>query len=106
MSRAFLRLVGLDREATIVNISSWGMLMTGPVGTSYAISKLAMSRLSEAIPSAYPKISSISYHPGMTSTDMAQSHPEVLHFCKDTGTSILLLPPLWLSWPNPRIRLT
>lgn len=90
MSRAFLRLVGADREATIVNVTTWGMLAAGPVGTSYAISKLAMSRLSEAIPWAYPKVSSMSYHPGMMITDMAESHPEVLPFCEDKGTFIPL----------------
>ena len=87
MSRAFLRLVGLERRATIVNVNSWGMLALGPVGTSYPISKLALARLSEAIPFAYPSVSSMNYHPGMTRTDMAESHPESLRFCEDTGTS-------------------
>ncbi|KAF2476655.1 NAD(P)-binding protein [Lindgomyces ingoldianus] len=98
MSRAFLRLVGLDREATIINVGSIGMLWTRPAGTSYQISKLALSRLSEAISSAYPKVSSISYHPGMTITDMANRHPETLHFCEDTvelpaGTAVYLASP-------------
>ncbi|KAF2488334.1 NAD(P)-binding protein [Lophium mytilinum] len=98
MSRAFLRLVGSEREATIVNVNTWGMLTTGPVGTSYPISKLAMGRLSEAIPSAYSKVSSMNYHPGMIVTDMAESHPEVLHFCGDTvelaaGTAVYLASP-------------
>ena len=90
MCRAFLRLVGPDIEGTIVNVNTFGMLMIGPVGTSYAISKLAMGRLSEAIPSAYPKISSMNYNPGMISTEMAENHPETLHFCEDKGMSILL----------------
>jgi len=92
MSRAFLRLVGSDREAAIINVGTWGMLTTLPVGSSYFISKLAQGRLSEAIPLAYPKISSINYHPGMTITDMANLHPEVIPFSHDTGTSTL--PPL------------
>jgi NAD(P)-dependent dehydrogenase (short-subunit alcohol dehydrogenase family) len=91
MNRAFLRLVGSEREATIVNVTTWGMLTTGSVGTSYPISKLAMARLSEAIPSAYPKVSCISYHPGMTRTEMAETHPEVLDFCGDTG--VFMSPP-------------
>lgn len=86
MSRAFLRLVGVDREAVIVNVNTWGMLMTGPVGSSYFISKLALGRLSEAIPLAYPKISSMNYHPGMIYTDMAENHKETLPFCQDTST--------------------
>jgi hypothetical protein len=90
MSRAFLKLVVLDREATIVNVNTWGMLTVVPVGSSYFISKLALGRLSEAIPVAYPKVSSMNYHPGMTITDMADSHPEVIPFCGDTGTLILL----------------
>ncbi|KAF2815864.1 NAD(P)-binding protein [Mytilinidion resinicola] len=98
MCRAFLRLVGLEKEATIVNVNTWGMLSTGPVGTSYPISKLALARLSEAIPSAYPKVSSMNYHPGMTVTEMAELHPQVLHFCKDTvelpaGTAVYLASP-------------
>jgi hypothetical protein len=81
MSRAFLKLVGLDREATIVNANTWGMLTVVPVGSSYFISKLALGRLAEAIPVAYPKVSSMNYYPGMIITDMAESHPEVISFC-------------------------
>ncbi len=106
MSRAFLRLVGLEREATIVTVGTWGMLMVGPQGTGYQISKLAQGRLSEAIPLAYPKISSMNYHPGMIVTDMADSHPETLPFCEDTGTLILLPSPISLSLPNPATKLT
>jgi len=106
MSRAFLRLVGLEREATIVTIGTWGMLTVRPRGTSYQISKLAQGRLSEAIPLAYPKVSSMNYHPGMIITDMADSHPETLHFCEDTGTLILLPSPISLSLPNPTTKLT
>lgn len=106
MSRAFLRLVGVDREATIVSVNTWGMLTIRPVGTSYPISKLALGRLSEAIPLAYPKVSSMNYHPGMIPTEMADSHPETLHFCEDTGTLILLPSPISLSIPNSTIRLT
>jgi len=90
MSRAFVRLVGWDREAAIVNFGTWGMLSTQPVGSSYFISKLAQGRLSEAIPLAYPKVSSINYHPGMIITDMADSHPEVIPFSHDTGAFISL----------------
>jgi len=66
------------------------MLSTGAVGTSYAISKLALARLSEAVPAAYPKIVSMNYHPGMTRTEMAESHQEVLPFCEDTRKLTLL----------------
>lgn len=59
------------------------MLTNGAVGTSYAISKLAMYRLSEAVPAAYPKVKSMSFHPGMVKTDMAHEHPDVLYFCED-----------------------
>jgi hypothetical protein len=100
------RLVGLDREATIVNVNTWGMLATRPVGSSYFISKLSLGRLSEAIPLAYPKVSSMNYHPGMIYTDMSDSPPETLHFCEDTGTLILLPSPISLSSPNSTIRLT
>ena len=100
MSRAFLRLVGPDREATIVNVSSWGMLAVRPEGSSYFISKLALARLSEAIPCAYPKVTSIVYHPAMTDSEMGQSHPEVLHFSKDTGMSIRLSSCNLLSLPH------
>jgi hypothetical protein len=79
MSRAFRQPAGLDREATIVNVNTWGMLTIVPVGFSYFISKLALGRLSEAIPVAYPKVSSMNYHPGMTITDMADFHPERSH---------------------------
>ena len=78
-------MVGPDREAAIVNVNTWGMLAVRPEGTSYFISKLAQARLSEAIPVAYPKVSCVSYHPGMIQTEMAESHPETLPFCKDTG---------------------
>ncbi len=91
MSRAFLRLVGVDREATIINVYTWGMVATSPVGSSYFISKLALGRLSEAIPWAYPKVSSMNYNPGMIYTYMAGSHPETLPFCKDTGILIIKL---------------
>jgi len=97
MCRAFLRLVGLEREASIVNVGTWGMLAVMPVGSSYFISKLAQGRLSEAIPLAYPKVSSINFHPAMTVTDMANSHPEVLHFSKDTGMLILPLSSISLA---------
>jgi NAD(P)-dependent dehydrogenase (short-subunit alcohol dehydrogenase family) len=89
MCRAFLRLVGSGRVAVIVNVNTWGMVATMPVGTSYFISKLALGRLSEAIPLAYPKVSSMNYHPGMIYTDMAERHPETLPFCGDTGMLIV-----------------
>lgn len=73
MCRAFLRLVGSGIVAVIVNVNTWGMVATMPVGTSYFISKLALGRLSEAIPLAYPKVSSMNYHPGMIYTDMARA---------------------------------
>ncbi|KAK9790803.1 putative NAD(P)-binding protein [Seiridium cardinale] len=74
MIRSFLRLVGSDKEANIVNVGSWGMLNTG-AGSSYFISKLAFGKLSEAVPAAYPKVLSINYHPGKTVTDMAHENP-------------------------------
>jgi NAD(P)-dependent dehydrogenase (short-subunit alcohol dehydrogenase family) len=84
MIRSFLGLVGTDKEAAIVNVGSWGMLNTAANGSSYSISKLALGKLSEAVPVAYPRVTSICYHPGMTVTDMAYDHPEVLPFCGDT----------------------
>ncbi|KAK6076235.1 hypothetical protein SCUP234_07403 [Seiridium cupressi] len=81
---SFLRLVGSDKEANIVNVGSWGMLNAGATGSSYFISKLALGTLSEAVPTAYPKVPSINYHPGMIVTDVAHEHPEVMPFRGDT----------------------
>ena len=80
MSRAFLRLVDSEKQATIVNVNTWGMTETVANGTCYAISKLALARLSEAIRVAYHNVSSQNYNPAMTKTEMAYEHPEVLHF--------------------------
>jgi NAD(P)-dependent dehydrogenase (short-subunit alcohol dehydrogenase family) len=88
--RSFLRLLGPSYPGTIINVGSWGMLMTAPTGSSYSISKLALARLSEAIPSEYPNVRSMNFHPGMIKTDMADGHLEVLPFCGDTRMSILL----------------
>ena len=92
LTRSFLRLLGPSHPGTIINVGSFGMLMTAPNGSSYCISKLALARLSEAIPSEYPNVRSMSFHPGMIKTDMADAHPEVLPFCGDTCMSIVLLP--------------
>ena len=89
MTRAFLRLVGTEKEATIISVSTLAMLMRGEVATSYAIGKLALTRLSEAIPFTNPNITSISFHPGMIATDMVTDHPELVDFCDDTGTLVL-----------------
>ncbi|KIW00115.1 uncharacterized protein PV09_08297 [Verruconis gallopava] len=96
--RAVLRVVGQHRDVTIINVNTWGMLTTGQVAPSYAISKLSMHRLLETIPSAYPRAHCMSYHPGMVKTDLAYAHPEVLPFCEDTvelaaATAVYLASP-------------
>lgn len=104
MSRAFLKLVEPETKANIINVSSFGAWMTQPVGSSYFISKLAQTRLSEAIALAYPNVTSVSYHPGMIETNMAEQHPETRGFCNDTlelaaGTAVYLASERagWLS---------
>ena len=83
VSRAFLRLIDEKSNKTIINVGSWGMLANMPSASSYTISKLALGKLSEALNIGHPKVVSIVFHPGMISTDMANSHPEVIPFCKD-----------------------
>jgi hypothetical protein len=42
MSRAFLKLLGLDIEPTIVNVNTWGMLTVVPVCSSYFMGEPAV----------------------------------------------------------------
>ncbi|KAJ6127175.1 NAD(P)-binding protein [Penicillium sp. IBT 18751x] len=97
MGRAFLWMVGSEREATIVNVNIWGMFYVEPTGSSYFISRLALGRLSEAIVLAYPNVFLVNYYPGMIKTEMAD-RPEVVHFREDTvelaaGTAVYLASP-------------
>lgn len=70
VSQAFLKLLGAERQGTIVTLSTGLAYIVGPGMSAYSISKMANTRLSEYICLEYPNVAAISLQPGIVRTDM------------------------------------
>jgi NAD(P)-dependent dehydrogenase (short-subunit alcohol dehydrogenase family) len=84
VTQAFLKLVGTERPASIVNVSSFGACVVSPGASSYALTKFAGTRLTEFVDAENANIQAVSYHPGTIETPMTDNHEFFRHFSKDT----------------------
>ena len=55
MTKGFLRLIGSDKAATIVNISTGAAVGVAPGMPGYAISKLAITHLQQFVAAEHPQ---------------------------------------------------
>lgn len=94
MIHEFLNLVGTSQEATIINVSSAMGFIVMPGQTSYCVSKLALTQLSQFIATENPNVRAVSIHPGTIHTDLTP--PWLARFSRDTPT-LAAGCALWLT---------
>lgn len=82
MSQEFLKLVGKEKPATIINVSSAGGIAITPSTSSYSLSKLVQIQIQRFIAAENPNITAISMHPGTVMTPLTK--PQFVKFSKDT----------------------
>ncbi|GFP55776.1 short chain dehydrogenase citE [Trichoderma asperellum] len=82
MVHEFLNHVGTTKEATVINVSSAMGFIVMPGSTSYSLSKLALTQLSQFIVMENPNVRAVSIHPGTIMTDITP--PWLARFSKDT----------------------
>lgn len=82
MTKGFLQLVGKEKPAVIVNITSGGAIRVQPGMSSYGTSKLAMAHFSRFVAVENPNIVAVSVSPGIVITDMTFDYFK--RFAKDT----------------------
>ncbi|EXJ79248.1 hypothetical protein A1O3_08749 [Capronia epimyces CBS 606.96] len=70
VTRGFLRLLGSERQATIVTMSSGLATMVAPTMSAYSISKLGTLKVAEYVAAEYPNVNSVILHPGNVLTNM------------------------------------
>ena len=70
MSQGFVRLLGPEKEGTIVTLNTGIAGMVAPSMSSYSISKSASLRLAEYIAAEHPNVNSVSIQPGVVNTEM------------------------------------
>lgn len=87
ISRAFLQLVGSERTATIITLTSINVMTIAPGATSYHLGKLSITRMAEFIAAENPNITSIALHPGIIETSMIADNPGIRIWAEDTSTS-------------------
>ncbi len=81
MTRGFLALVGRDKRATIVTITSGAAVSVFPTLSAYSMSKLAVTHMQQFVAAEYPSVTAVSVHPGICKTDMVT--PEFVPFAND-----------------------
>ena len=82
MTKAFLQLVGTEKPAVIVNITSGIGVVVQPGMSCYGISKLAMIHLQRFVAVEHPNVVAIAVSPGTVLTDMTLD--SFKRFSKDT----------------------
>ncbi|KAK1244200.1 hypothetical protein MKX08_002338 [Trichoderma sp. CBMAI-0020] len=94
MVHEFLNLIGTSNEATIINVSSAMGFIVMPGKTSYCLSKLALTQLSQFIALENPNVRAVSIHPGTIMTDITP--PWLARFARDTP-ALAAGCALWLT---------
>ncbi len=82
VTKAFLALVGRDKPAAVINITSSGAVNVFPGMSGYGISKLALVQLQQYVAAEYPNVTAIAASPGTVATD--QIVEALARFAKDT----------------------
>lgn len=93
MVHEFLNLVGITKQATVINVTSAMGFVVSPGKASYSLSKLALTHLSGYIAAENPNVRAFSLHPGTILTDITTEW--LVRFSKDTpalagGTAVWL----------------
>ncbi|KAE8449504.1 hypothetical protein EG329_008113 [Mollisiaceae sp. DMI_Dod_QoI] len=82
MSQEFLKLVGKEKPATIINVSSAAGIAIIPATSSYSLSKLVQIQIQRFIAAENPNVTAISMHPGGVVTSITK--PQFVKFSNDT----------------------
>jgi NAD(P)-dependent dehydrogenase (short-subunit alcohol dehydrogenase family) len=82
MTQSFLRLVGNNKPATIINVSSAGGISIIPNTSNYSLSKLVQIQMQRFVAVENPNITAISLHPGTILTGITK--PQFVKFSQDT----------------------
>ncbi|UKZ93355.1 uncharacterized protein TrAFT101_008271 [Trichoderma asperellum] len=94
MVHELLNHVGTTKRATVINVSSAMGFIVMPGSTSYSLSKLALTQLSQFITMENPNVRAVSIHPGTIMTDITP--PWLARFSKDTP-ALAAGCALWLT---------
>lgn len=94
MVHEFLNLIGTSKEATVINVSSAMGFIVMPGKTSYALSKLALTQLSQFIAMENHNVRAVSIHPGTIMTNITP--PWLVRFSRDTP-ALAAGCALWLT---------
>lgn len=70
VTKGFLRLIGGDKAATIVNITTGAAVDVAPGMSGYAISKLAIAHLQQFVAAEHPNVVAVAASPGGVLSDM------------------------------------
>lgn len=76
VTQGFLKLLGTERQGSIVTMSTGIAYMAPPGLSAYSISKMADARLSEYVSNEYGNVAAISLQPGIVKTDMVTGMSE------------------------------
>ncbi|KAI9883299.1 MAG: hypothetical protein M1823_004942 [Watsoniomyces obsoletus] len=82
MTKSFLKLVGSEKPAVVINMSSGAALHAQPGMSGYAISKLAVSHMVQYVAAENPNVTAIAADPGAVATEMTTGFFQ--RFAKDT----------------------
>ncbi len=82
MTKAFLQLVGKEKPATVIYMSSGAAFAAQPTMSSYGPSKLAMTHFQQYVAAENPNVTAVSLSPGVVKSDMVLE--AFARFAKDT----------------------
>jgi NAD(P)-dependent dehydrogenase (short-subunit alcohol dehydrogenase family) len=101
VTQSFLNLVGTEKNATIVSVSTGAALGIFPGVSAYSISKLATIQLGAYIAAENPNITSITIHPGVVRTAMVPDTSPFSPFADDEANLSGGLA-VWLATDNAK----
>ena len=99
VTKYFLALVGKERPATIIGLSSAVGFLVVPGASAYSITKLADLQLALYTAAENPNVAAMAFHPGIVMTDMAVDFAKP--FAKDTP-ELAGAVVVWLSTDEAR----
>lgn len=99
MTSYFLRLLGKERQGTVIFFSSGLGLITLPGSSGYSITKLSDLQLASYTAAENENVTAVAFHPGIVDTDMATDFWKP--YAKDTP-ELASAVAVWLSTPAAR----
>jgi len=82
MTQEFLRLVGTEKAASIINVTSAGGIAVIPHTAPYSLSKLVQIQIQRFVAAENPNVVAVSLHPGTILTPITK--PAFVRFSLDT----------------------